>query len=82
MKAPHRSTLSAAAWGWTVAVLLTALTVGSQSAVAQSLPDFTPLVEKYSKAVVNISTTQKRRHVRSTLPKGFDLLRLLQTLLR
>jgi serine protease Do len=73
MKAPHRSTLSAAAWGWTVAVLLTALTVGSQSAVAQSLPDFTPLVEKYSKAVVNISTTQKRRHVRSTLPKGFDL---------
>jgi len=32
------------------------------AAQARDLPDFTPLVEKYSPAVVNISTTQKVKH--------------------
>ncbi|MGK0297846.1 MAG: serine protease Do [Gammaproteobacteria bacterium] len=35
------------------------LFLSSQLLIAQSLPDFTPLIEKNSPAVVNISTTQK-----------------------
>ncbi len=44
------------------------------SAGARSLPDFTGLVERYSPAVVNISTTQKVKRRRGpVLPKGLEL---------
>jgi serine protease Do len=33
--------------------------LGGTAAAAKELPDFTGLVEKYSPAVVNVSTTQK-----------------------
>lgn len=46
------------------AALATVLASGA-SAAARELPDFTGLVEKYSPAVVNVSTTQKADH-RST----------------
>ena len=43
----------------------------SSLAQAQSLPDFTTLVEKHSAAVVNISTTQKIEHPKiSRMPQG------------
>lgn len=42
-----------------------------QSVNAQSLPDFTGLVEKYSPSVVNIST--KQRSSKGQLPKHFKL---------
>ncbi len=43
----------------------------SSLARAQSLPDFTKLVEKHSAAVVNISTTQKFKHPNvSRMPRG------------
>lgn len=43
----------------------------SNFAQAQSLPDFTQLVEKHSAAVVNISTTQKIEHPKiSRMPQG------------
>lgn len=42
-----------------------------QSVSAQSLPDFTALVEKYSPSVVNIST--KQTSSRSPLPKNFKI---------
>ena len=38
---------------------------------ASNLPDFTELVEKNSRAVVNISTTQKNQQ-QSVLPEGFE----------
>ncbi len=38
---------------------LTAVLASGASAAARELPDFTGLVEKYSPAVVNVSTTQK-----------------------
>ncbi len=41
------------------------------NAVANGLPDFTDLVEKNNKAVVNISTTQKAQQ-HSVLPEGFE----------
>ena len=41
---------------------------------ARTLPDFTQLVEQNSPAVVNISTTQKRRAPgRRQLPKGYEI---------
>lgn len=48
------------------------LCVFAQAALAQSLPDFTKLVQKYSPAVVNISTKQKPQRA-TALPKGFDI---------
>ena len=46
---------------------------GHMSVAAGQLPDFTGMVEKYSDAVVNISTTQKRSvdHGLHGLPHGF-----------
>ncbi|NIR32352.1 MAG: DegQ family serine endoprotease [Gammaproteobacteria bacterium] len=52
---------------------MAALLSVSHAAGAQSLPDFTRLVEQYGQAVVNISTTQKRTQARSALPKGFEI---------
>ena len=52
------------------------LTIGStfaMGAFAQGLPDFTGLVKSSSPAVVNISTSQKRKRV---LPKGFEMPQL------
>ena len=47
----------------------------AQSALARTLPDFTDLVKEFSPAVVNISTSQKRRQPgqRPQLPKGFEI---------
>jgi serine protease Do len=47
------------------AAALTTVLASGASAAARELPDFTGLVEKYSPAVVNVSTTQKPDH-RST----------------
>lgn len=41
-------------------LLVCGLFLGSQAAHTQSLPDFTPLVEKYSAAVVNISSNSRK----------------------
>lgn len=55
----------------TVLLLALATLVWTAVAVeARPLPDFTKLVEQSSPAVVNISTSQKRR---GGMPKGFDL---------
>ena len=43
-------------------MLFVVLLAGSQSLLAVTLPDFTPLVEKNAAAVVNISTTLKDPH--------------------
>ncbi len=59
--------------------LITLLTMGfmvlGSQAFARPLPDFTTLVEEFSPAVVNISTSQKRRQPRrrQQLPKGFEI---------
>ncbi|HEX9584303.1 MAG TPA: DegQ family serine endoprotease [Gammaproteobacteria bacterium] len=47
----------------------------SHAVFARSLPDFTELVKEFSPAVVNISTSQKRRQSgqRPQLPKGFEI---------
>lgn len=45
-------------------ILFIALLSGSAGILAVSLPDFTPLVEKNSAAVVNISTTLKKSQAR------------------
>ncbi|PCI69133.1 MAG: serine peptidase [Piscirickettsiaceae bacterium] len=44
------------------------------NSLAFDLPDFTELVEKNSDAVVNISTTQKPKNVRSGLPPNMQQL--------
>ena len=60
-------------------VLIALLTLGfivlGSPVSARSLPDFTTLVEEFSPAVVNISTSQKRRQSRTRhqLPKGFEI---------
>lgn len=51
-------------------LLIVVLLAGSQSLLAVSLPDFTPLVEKNAAAVVNISTTLKDPHAGSP---GFNM---------
>nr|VFJ43817.1 MAG: serine protease Do [Candidatus Kentron sp. DK]VFJ49660.1 MAG: serine protease Do [Candidatus Kentron sp. DK] len=43
------------------------------SLAAQTLPEFTKLVQKYRPAVVNISTTQKQSPRRFNLPKQFGM---------
>lgn len=55
--------------------LFAGLMLFSFSGSARPLPDFTQLVEAYSPAVVNISTSQKRRQSaqRPQLPKGFEI---------
>ncbi len=57
------------------AFLFAGLMLLSVSTFARPLPDFTELVEAYSPAVVNISTSQKRRQSaqRPQLPKGFEI---------
>ena len=58
---------------WLFPVLLMGAAAGAQ-ALERSLPDFTQLVESNSAAVVNISTTQKRRaEGRPQLPKGLEI---------
>ena len=42
------------------------------NSIAESLPDFTVLVEENSSAVVNISTTQKQGQQYSALPPGYN----------
>lgn len=56
-------------------ILFAGLMLLSFSGSARPLPDFTELVESYSPAVVNISTSQKRRQSaqRPQLPKGFEI---------
>jgi len=55
-------------------LLALACTTLAAQAAARVLPDFTQLVEEYSAAVVNISTTQRReRPVRPRLPEGFEM---------
>jgi len=51
------------------ALLWSALT----PALAQALPDFTGLVEREHKAVVNISTSREIKPQRGDLPPGFDI---------
>lgn len=47
------------------------MTILTSTAQARSLPDFTELVEEHSAAVVNISTTQKMKHPKtSRMPRG------------
>lgn len=55
--------------------LLVVLFSVGQSALGRTLPDFTELVKEFSPAVVNISTSQKRRQPgqRPQLPKGFEI---------
>ena len=55
--------------------VLAGLMLLSLSGNARPLPDFTELVEANSPAVVNISTSQKRRQSaqRPQLPKGFEI---------
>ncbi len=63
-------------FGWLATVICFAALVAAptDSVRARSLPDFTELVSKNSPAVVNISTTQKRRASgRPRLPKGFEI---------
>lgn len=50
-----------------------ALVLTSLSGLASNLPDFTELVEENSRAVVNISTTQKMAQRKSGLPPGFEV---------
>ncbi|MDH3413865.1 MAG: DegQ family serine endoprotease [Gammaproteobacteria bacterium] len=59
----------------TPAFLFAGLMLLSFSGSARPLPDFTELVEANSAAVVNISTSQKRRQSaqRPQLPKGFEI---------
>jgi len=61
---------------WSGAALLAGalLVAGAAGAEQRALPDFTALVEANSPAVVNISTTQKRRaEARPRLPKGLEI---------
>ncbi|PHV11582.1 protease Do [Chitinimonas sp. BJB300] len=46
--------------------------VAANAPLVTGLPDFTALVEREGKAVVNISTTQLRRNVRNQQMPGFD----------
>lgn len=73
MKLSARSSTGSALWTWSVAVLMALLLPAGHAQGAQMLPDFTRLVDQYSQAVVNISTTQKRTQARSALPKGFEI---------
>ena len=52
-------------------ILLFVMLFFSTSCYARELPDFTDLVKANSKAVVNISTTQKIKHRK--LPKGMEI---------
>jgi serine protease Do len=53
-------------------VVLLSFSMASSVAQARGLPDFTSMVEKYSPAVVNISTTQKIKRS-SRLPEGLEI---------
>jgi len=54
--------------------LLAMLLVRPSAAAGGALPDFTPLVEKYNTAVVNISTTQKiAASEQPQLPEGMEI---------
>ncbi len=45
----------------------------ANAGLARALPDFTKLVERNGPAVVNISTTQKKKSRRSVLPRGLEI---------
>ena len=57
------------------AMSLAAACLASEPLLARSLPDFTELVERNRAAVVNISTTQRRRLPadRPQMPRGFEI---------
>ena len=57
------------------ATFVVAACLGSGTAFARSLPDFTELVERNRAAVVNISTTQRRPAAsgRPSMPRGFEI---------
>ena len=68
----QRTRRTSALW-FALAGALVSLALGQQ-AQAQSLPDFTELVERSAQAVVNISTTQKRRAPgRPDKPEGIEI---------
>ncbi len=52
-----------------IGVLMLAMSLTASSAFASRLPDFTDLVEEYGAAVVNISTTQKIKHPKVSMPR-------------
>jgi len=54
-------------------VLLATVLLAAPAGAAVNLPDFTELVKRYSAAVVNISTTQKRQARRPSMPKGLEI---------
>ena len=59
-------------WRAFVISVYVVLATAAGTAQARALPDFTGLVEKYSPAVVNISTTQKQSSGSSS-PHGFEI---------
>ena len=61
----HRMPFNRCAWIFAAVFLI------ARPALATSLPDFTTLVQKYGDAVVNISTTTKRRE--ATGPQGYNM---------
>ncbi|VFM99291.1 MAG: serine protease Do [Candidatus Kentron sp. G] len=60
-------------WRLSVILTITGLIMLFPSHAAQTLPEFTQLVEKYRPAVVNISTTQKQTQRRFNIPKNFGM---------
>ena len=60
-------------WAVVAAVGVVGLLAFAGSAAARTLPEFTRLVERYSPAVVNISTTQKKAPRSGRLPKGLEI---------
>ena len=48
---------------WLIALIMLLV---ATDALARDLPDFTELVEQYGKTVVNISTTQKIKHPKTS----------------
>lgn len=58
-----------------ISLLIPLVFVLGGAAEARPLPDFTKLVKEFSPAVVNISTSQKRRQApdRPQLPPGFEI---------
>jgi len=73
MKASVRSDRRRTPSTWPLAAVMLAWVALLGVAQAQPLPDFTELVERHSRAVVNISTTHTRSDPRAALPKGFEI---------
>jgi serine protease Do len=64
---------ASAANSWLLVVAYATAVCLSGQAHAQSLPDFTVLVEENSAAVVNISTARKSRERKNVLPEGSEV---------